>query len=180
VFELLAPYIGKQATSLNDSQVQKTEVRMCPGGSFTPPPHYDKSGQIWGPTDWNCWVGVSFGAPDTAPFYYETGNPPLKRLKIRHPDDALMFMDVELFYVYSPVSAPDYSGGKWTADVDGDGDPDSAASYQPYSHGRPTVHDAGSNVGMLDGHVQRVPYKILWAVDNHFKTPTCTLWNIFD
>jgi len=51
-----------------------------------------------------------------------------------------------------------------SADSDGDGVPDTDPAYAPYSHGRPTVHNMGANVGLLDGHVERVPFKRLWQV----------------
>jgi prepilin-type processing-associated H-X9-DG protein len=40
------------------------------------------------------------------------------------------------------------------------------AQYKPFSHARPTVHNNGANVGLLDGHVERVAYKKLWNIDS--------------
>ena len=31
-----------------------------------------------------------------------------------------------------------------------------------FNNGRPTVHNNGANVTLLDGHVERVPFKKLW------------------
>ncbi|MBP7828264.1 MAG: Type II secretion system protein G precursor [Verrucomicrobia bacterium ADurb.Bin118] len=163
VFELLAPYVAKKTTAYAYSEIQNSDLRKCAGGSTAPPPHY--RGSAWNPTNWNCWIGVNFGNyanPLNGPFYYQvvggTINPPLKGARIKKPSDALMFMDTDYFYVYSPLLRP------FTADSDGDGVPDTDPAYAPYSHGRPTVHNMGANVGLLDGHVERVPFKRLWQV----------------
>jgi prepilin-type N-terminal cleavage/methylation domain-containing protein/prepilin-type processing-associated H-X9-DG protein len=161
VFELLAPYIAKQTTAQALSTVQKAEIRKCPAGSYGPEPFGNTPA-----TEWNCWIGVPFGGygnPLTGPFYYAYNtsgafDPPLKASRIKKPNDALMFTDTTGFYVYSPVQLP------FTDDSDGDGVGDSGASYKPYSHGRPTVHNRGANVTLLDGHVERVPFKKLWEV----------------
>ena len=160
VFENLAPYIMKGVTAEAQSTVQKTEVRKCPGGSYGPEPFGSTpAGQ------WNCWIGVNFGVYKAAlngAFYYQQDasglHPPLKGARIRKPADALMFMDCTGYYVYSPLELP------FTADSDGDGVGDSGAAYKPYSHGRPTVHNGGANVTLLDGHVERVAFKKLWAI----------------
>jgi len=34
-----------------------------------------------------------------------------------------------------------------------------------YNWARPTVHGGGANLTLLDGHVERVSFKKLWAVD---------------
>ena len=165
MFENLAPYVAKQTTPQAQSTVMNAAVRKCPGGSFGPPP-FDKSG-TWLPTDWNCWIGVNFGgygSPLTG-FYYQynesgAADGPFKASRVRKPDDALMFMDTDYYYVYSLILRP------LEVDSDGDGMLDSLAAYAPYSHGRPTVHNNGANVTLLDGHVVRVPKKLLWQVDS--------------
>jgi prepilin-type N-terminal cleavage/methylation domain-containing protein/prepilin-type processing-associated H-X9-DG protein len=162
VFETLAPYVSKTTTSQSESTVHSAEVRKCPGGSYSAPPGFKGT---WNGTNWNCWIGVNFGQYAdklNGPFYYANDggkiNPPLKGTRIRKPADALMFMDTQDFYVYSPVLRP------FSADSDGDGVPDTDPGYSPYSHGRPTVHNNGSNIGALDGHVERVAFKKLWEI----------------
>ena len=158
VFENLAPYVAKKTTTFNESNVQTNELRQCPGGNFGPEPFGNTPA-----TKWNCWVGVVFGTYATklnGPFYYQDANPPLKASRIRKPSDAMVFMDTTGFYVYSPLLRP------FTFDSDGDGVGDSDPGYAPYSHGRPTVHDKGANVTLLDGHVERVPFKKLWELDS--------------
>ena len=163
VFEHLAPYVARQSTAQAQSTVQSYELRKCPGGAYGPEPFGSTPA-----TTWNCWIGANFGGygtPLTGPFFYALNassvfDPPLKGSRIRKADDALMFMDTTGFYVYSPVQRP------WDADSDGDGVNDSLGSYKPYSHGRPTVHSNGANVTLLDGHVERVPFKKLWQIDS--------------
>jgi prepilin-type N-terminal cleavage/methylation domain-containing protein len=176
IFDYLAPYVSKQANVMANSSVIADEVRRCPGGSFGAPPYSTKT---WSPTNWNCWIGVNFGLYKAgqklnAPFYYESlyGDgpwPPVKASSISTPSQALMFMDTEFYYVYSPL----YDA--WSYDADGDGAPDSDPSYAPYNNGRPTVHEQGANVGCLDGHVERVAKKNLWAV-NFFGSPSSPFW----
>ena len=85
-------------------------------------------------------------------------------------------MDSDYFYVYSPWLRA------FTADSDSDGVGDSAAGYEPYSHARPTVHNNGANVALLDGHVERVAFKKLWAITSTPApgTPLHSFWNLDD
>jgi prepilin-type N-terminal cleavage/methylation domain-containing protein/prepilin-type processing-associated H-X9-DG protein len=168
VFDLLAPYVARATATLSQSTIQKAELRKCPGGSFAAPPFHSGT---WAANTWNCWIGVSFGAygsPLTAPFYYGAASasgpftPNLKLARVRKASDALGFMDTDRFWVYSPAEPRN----KFNADSDGDGVNDSLSSYQPFSHGRPTVHASGANVALLDGHVERVSYKNLWRIDS--------------
>ena len=78
-------------------------------------------------------------------------------------DDVLAFMDTLTHYVYSPV----HTGYKFTLDLDGDGARDTMPQYPdvPYNSGCPRVHSSGANVTLLDGHVERVAFKKLWAID---------------
>ncbi len=179
VFETLAPYVAKASTAQADSQVQKADIRKCAGGSFSPPPCYKGTG--WVATNWNSWIGIAFGvyaSPLNGPFYYcqvgSTRNPPLKAATIKKSSDALMFMDTDGYYIYSPVYSP------FTADSDGDGLPDTNPSYAPYSHGRPTVHSMGANVGLLDGHVERVAFKRLWEVNRSTGKVVHSFWYLED
>ena len=125
------------------------------------PPPFSK-----GPfNEWNCWIGANFGAygnPFTAPFYYGDVTPPLNAARIKKPFDAMLFMDTVTHYVYSPVD-PNY---KFALDLNRDGDLDTMPQYpdMPFNFARPTVHNNGANVTLLDGHVERVPFRLLWQV----------------
>jgi prepilin-type N-terminal cleavage/methylation domain-containing protein/prepilin-type processing-associated H-X9-DG protein len=180
IFEILAPYVAKKSTPYAYSTVQKYELRQCPGGSFSAPPAW---GGTWNPTNWNCWIGVNFGTYRTrlnGMFFYQIdgsgSHQALKSTRIRKPHDALMFMDTDYFYVYSPMLRP------FNYDSDGDGEDDSDRSYAPYSHGRPTVHNRGANVALLDGHVERVAFKKLWAITNSPApgSPAHSFWDLED
>ena len=67
-------------------------------------------------------------------------------------------------------------------DSDGDTVDDSDRNYPPYSHGRPTVHNNGANVSLLDGHVERVAFKKLWAITNSPVpgSPVHSFWKLDD
>lgn len=49
----------------------------------------------------------------------------------------------------------------------------------PYNSGRPRVHNNGSNLTLLDGHVERVGFKALWQIDASKKV-THSFWYFED
>ena len=115
-----------------------------------------------------AWVGVYYGAfgnPLTGPFYYGNDMKPLNAARIKKPGDAMIYMDTVTHYIYSPLV------WAFDRDVNRDGTMDSMdAVYStefPFNNGRPTVHNNGANVTLLDGHVERVPFKKLWEWRNN-------------
>jgi prepilin-type N-terminal cleavage/methylation domain-containing protein/prepilin-type processing-associated H-X9-DG protein len=171
VFDSLAPYVSKKTGSnYVYSSVYTWDLRKCPGGGQGRVPYCTAPDSDIDKTGWNCWIGVPFGAfgkPLSGAFYYHQGGssgptPPLKGARIRKPDDALMFLDTTSYYIYCP-SDPMYM---FKLDMNHDGMLDSFDGYAgwPFNYGRPTVHSEGGNVTLLDGHVERVPFKKLWAV----------------
>jgi prepilin-type N-terminal cleavage/methylation domain-containing protein len=170
----LAPYVAKQTQSTNymTSDVMTSPLRRCPSGGSELPPFTTDTGY----GTWNCWIGVNFGTPNangtlTAPFYFNDGTPPVKVSRIRRPVNALLFMDCLTWYVYSPLSDP------FTVDMDHDKVLDSCDCDPgvPYNSGRPTVHDKGDNVALLDGHVAFEPFKVLWQCSK-FGEPLNPYW----
>jgi prepilin-type N-terminal cleavage/methylation domain-containing protein/prepilin-type processing-associated H-X9-DG protein len=180
----LSPYIVRQTqmdVSFTATDIYTNEVRKCPGGSYTAP-DFDPT-TSWPANTWNCWIGANFGAfgnPLSGPFYYGNGNPrmpPLKIGRVKKPSDALMYMDTVTHYVYSPVHA-DY---RFTVDANKDGTPDSMGRYStPFNYGRPTVHSRGAMVTLLDGHAERVPFLLLWAVDRRTGNVSHSFWYMED
>jgi prepilin-type N-terminal cleavage/methylation domain-containing protein/prepilin-type processing-associated H-X9-DG protein len=174
---LLAPYVAKVAQPgaafqsqsgvvLTSTEIFTNEVRKCPGGSYCAPDSYSGT---WNSASWNCWIGANCGVYANSlngPFYYSgsgsTLNPPLSVSRIKKPADAMIFMDTVTHYVCSPV----YSSYKFTVDMDGDGKSDSMiSSSAAFNWGRPTVHDGGANVTLMDGHVERILFEKLWQMD---------------
>ena len=162
LWEKLSPYLAKPTqpgVHFQDQAVHSWELRKCPGGKVGPPP-FSIGKEGYG---WNSWIGANFGLGDplSAPFYYGPRTPPLKASRIKKPADAMTFMDSITHYVYSPLYIP------FARDADGDRVPDSSDSDPgfAFNDGRPTVHNNGANVTLLDGHVERVPYKKLWQTD---------------
>jgi prepilin-type processing-associated H-X9-DG protein len=167
----------QQNVDFSSTDVWTNVLRKCPGGSSQPPPYCQNFPAAWlaDTANWNCWIGANFcryntGNGPAAPFFYGTllgtFNPPLKTTRVRKSAETLMFMDVIDHYVYSPVEA----NFKFDTDVDGDGREDSWSGQVTrygvaFNWARPTVHSRGANVTLLDGHVERVPFKKLWAVD---------------
>jgi prepilin-type N-terminal cleavage/methylation domain-containing protein/prepilin-type processing-associated H-X9-DG protein len=166
----LAPYVARRTVPgvrFDRTEAYTNELRLCPGGSFSAPPFYKGS---WSPTTWNCWIGANFGAfgdPLSGPFYYTDYRQSLKAFRIKKPADAMMFMDTITHYVYSPVEQNYY----FTLDMNGDGKRDTMPQYPdtPFNNGCPTIHSSGANVTLLDGHVERVPFKRLWEVNSASK-----------
>ncbi|MBI3852075.1 MAG: prepilin-type N-terminal cleavage/methylation domain-containing protein [Verrucomicrobia bacterium] len=161
LFQKLAPYVAKptqEGTNFGAADVFNWDLRKCPAGKVGSPPFATVTGY-----GWNCWIGANFGTGDplTAPFYYGPKTPPLRASRVKRPDDALIFMDSITHYVYSPLYTP------FTMDMDHDKVLDSSGDDQGYAYNdaRPTVHNNGANVTLLDGHVERVPFKKLWQVD---------------
>jgi len=177
----LAPYVAKQVQTnklFTQTEAYTNILRRCPGGNFGNLPFTPANAQIPS-TTWNCWIGANFGAfgnPLSGPFYYGDNIPPMKVSRILKPADAMMFMDTVDHYVYSPVD-PSY---RFVTDANKDGMVDTMASYLiPFNFGRPTVHNNGANVTLLDGHVERVPFKALWQV-NANKQVVHSFWYMED
>ena len=163
----LAPYVAKKMqlnTMFNQTEAFTNQLRKCPGGRVGAPPFSKTVGAY---KEWNCWIGANFGAygqPLTAPFYYGDTVAPMNMSRVQRPVDAMMYTDTLTHYVYSPVD-PGYS---LVLDMDGDGAVDTMANYPdtPFNFARPTVHNNGANVTLMDGHVERLSYKRLWKVDS--------------
>jgi prepilin-type N-terminal cleavage/methylation domain-containing protein/prepilin-type processing-associated H-X9-DG protein len=184
---LLAPYVARAVqlgVLFGNTEIFTNELRRCPGGSRAAPDFYKGA---WTPGTsgvggWNCWIGANFGAYGaptlSGPFYYGNhGTRPLNASRIRKPADAMIFMDTITHYVYSPVEP----GYRFTLDLNGDGKVDTMPQYPdtPFNSGRPTVHNSGANLTLLDGHVERIAFKRLWNVDAAGKV-THSFWYLED
>jgi len=166
-YQKLAPYVVKQAAAQpGNAEAYSAESRKCPAGNFGPPPLAGAAVATW--TSWNCWVGVYYGLygnPLTGPFYYGNEMKPMNATRIKKPADAMMYMDTVTHYVYSPLV--------WAFDKDVNGDRMMDTSDGVYAgefsfnNGRPTVHNNGANVTLMDGHAERVPFKKLWEWRNN-------------
>ena len=161
----LAPYVARQTqlgVLFSSTEIYTNDLRRCPGGSLGNAPFSNVSG----PNNWNSWIGANFGRfgnPLSGPLYYLDTTPPLRASRILRPDDAMTFMDTITHYVYSPADA----SYRFTLDLNGDGKVDTMPQYPnvAFNHGRPTVHNNGANVTLLDGHVERVEFQKLWALN---------------
>jgi len=160
-FTKLAPYLARVSQTglfFGEQEVYTNAVRRCPAGKIA-------TGY---PGDWNGWIGANFGAygPTSASdkltgvFYYGNFVGPPKLSRIRRPADCMGYMDTLTHYVYNPA----HNNYHFSDDYDGDGMKDTMPQYPgvPYNFGKPKVHENGSNVILMDGHVERVPYKLLW------------------
>ena len=167
-YQKLAPYVVRAAAAEpGNTEAYTAEVRKCPAGRIGPPPLSGAAVAGW--AEWNCWVGAyygSFGEPLTGPFYYGNNMKPIPATRIKKPADAMMYLDAVTHFVYSPQ----VSSWAFDKDLNGDGMSDSSGSVYAgefsFNNGRPTVHDNGSNVALLDGHAERVSFKKLWEWRN--------------
>jgi prepilin-type N-terminal cleavage/methylation domain-containing protein/prepilin-type processing-associated H-X9-DG protein len=174
---LLAPYVAAAPTNSTVllSATFYSECRKCPAGSTRPPPFMSPTSFAfpWN-MSWNAWIGVYQGqcaCPLAGPFW--PGPEPLSVTSIRNPSEAMAYMDTVSDFVVSPLFCP------FDIDVGSFGQVDSNSEQYaqafPFNWGRPTVHSLGANVTLLDGHVERVPFKKLWAVDKK-NNVTCPYW----
>jgi len=185
VFQDVAPYVAaqRQANLVNatggyyNANIMTAPIRQCPGGSTGDPPltTADLSS-----TAWNCWVGINYGVPAvdgslTGPFYYSNNFASVKVSRIRHPANALIQMDTITWYMYSPEYQP------FTEDLGHDKVLDSCAcdTGMPDNDARPRVHNNAANVALLDGHVELVPFKVLWKCDPNSGLPLNPYWTEF-
>jgi prepilin-type N-terminal cleavage/methylation domain-containing protein/prepilin-type processing-associated H-X9-DG protein len=178
----LAPYLSRkieQSQLFRDTSIFHDELRRCPAG------HLEKvnssaSAASTNSAVWNCWIGANFGLSGdklTGAFYYANMAPPVKLSRIPHPCDAMSFMDTISHYVYSPVE----NRYRFALDLDNDGAPDTTILHPdtPYNCAQPRVHNDGANLTLLDGHVERVPFKSLWKIDSDLRV-THSFWYLED
>jgi prepilin-type N-terminal cleavage/methylation domain-containing protein len=191
VFDYLRPYVAKVSTTLTNEEetisvTTGDPLRMCPGGSTTPPPNFNSSqlgtSGTWYSTNWNCWIGANLGnyisgQALNAPFYYEIDSgltaPPCKASFFTRPAGSMVFTDVSVYFVYSPSWDP------WDVGTVNRKIPDSysqAGNGYAFSQGRPTVHNNGSEVTCLDGHVAHSPFSQLYGWNTSSWTPSSTYW----
>ncbi len=187
----LAPFLaraenGGSGTSFYVQGIYTNAVRACPGG---------KSSAAAGFSSWSAWIGVNFGryasSPTlTGPFVYWKNSvngipagPAIKLSRINKPTDCMGFVETVSHYVYNPLADSSY---RWdlTYSDGSNGGPDSSgylfgAYGVPYNHAVAKVHDKGNNVGLLDGHVEYVPFRVLWASTSLGK-PVNSYWNAGD
>jgi prepilin-type N-terminal cleavage/methylation domain-containing protein/prepilin-type processing-associated H-X9-DG protein len=165
----LAPYVARKVqvnVQFGLTEVWTNELRKCPGGSAAQPPFSDPVALA---DNWNCWIGANFGTRAAAPFFYfdpgnGTINRPLKGSQVKKPAEVMLFMDSITHYIYNPT-VPAY---KFTVTRDPELAPakDSMSPYNvAFNWARPTVHNNGANVTLLDGHAERISLKKLWQVD---------------
>lgn len=161
----LAPYVMKAAaqTVFHDTAIFRDDLRRCPGGRREKRRQTESSNT----NRWNTWIGAHFGyigKPLSGAFYYANMTPPVRLSHISKPADAMAYIDTVSHYVYSPVE----DRYRFNLDMDNDGVLDSTSVHAnaPYNEARPRVHNDGANVTLLDGHVERVPFKSLWKLNS--------------
>ena len=172
-FTKLAPYVVRATKEgfFGDQDIYTNAVRRCPGGKMV-------AGY---PDNWNAWIGANFGAfgPTTPTdvltgvFYYGNFMGPPKMARIKKPVDSMAYMDTLTHYVYNPA----HTSYRFSFDYDKDGMKDTMPQYPsvPYNFAQPKVHSGGANITLLDGHVERVTFKILWRA-NAAGQPVHSFW----
>lgn len=168
-YNILGPYLGVDESNADaaDTELADTfqDLRECPTGK--------------------AWIGVHYGGFNngptiTAPFVYGRDainggtSRPIRLEQISTPSAYLMLLDTQQFFVYSPTI--------WALDTDTDGDGLSDSSSPltpvgPYNLATPKVHDGGCNVGLVDGHVERISFTELWGLDSNGSVSHQYWWN---
>lgn len=145
-FEITASYIGEDPNT-----VLKSKARLCPSG--------------------RAGVGVPYGAfrPVGPPFPTPRPNAPivygnhgpLLFGEVQYPSSWAMLLDTDINHHFM------YTYNNWTPTVDTDADniPDTNSALiawiftgAQYNGARPRVHRDSINMGMVDGHAERLAY----------------------
>jgi prepilin-type N-terminal cleavage/methylation domain-containing protein len=172
----LSPYIHRSESytvNIYDQNILTNKVRACPAGKLIP----DASLTV---SQWSAWIGANFGGyadrdrkPLSGPFLYQSdgysSGPPVKAGTISRPAECMAFIETRTFYMHAPLTK-NYSSWAWDINPDNDysaGSVNSSSAligYGPYNVAVAKVHGGKGNVvGLLDGHVEYMPYKRLWA-----------------
>ncbi len=180
----LSPYVD-QPTDIDprdtfvanrSTPAPQLDLLRCPSGRPTPPP-YSTVGEGWPTGLSNCYIGIvpvderMHSRRDGYTSFFSVfsnanlDQPPIKATRIRNPSEAIVFLDT----VYGRMSTPVAPEGRFRVDVDGNGRPDSSPRHLSewkfgFNRARPSVHNAGANVTLFDGHVERVRYNTLWDI----------------
>ena len=199
-YDTLGPYLSDKADSdASDDIAGGTwsgvytdgwyrEIKWCPSsrqlGRYET---YDQimadmaNGGMCGYTVNFSWYPIA-GAKATAPFRYgkwgSTPGTPMKLSSIRSPGAVMGFAEAQgaRFILVNPF---ENSGFWWQFDTDGDGINDSRwDGVNEYSGFHPKIHNDGSNVALMDGHVEYVKFKKLWAVDDTGVLPAHPFWKM--
>jgi prepilin-type N-terminal cleavage/methylation domain-containing protein/prepilin-type processing-associated H-X9-DG protein len=179
----LAPYLSHATSGSYYDGIITNVVRACPGGNAT----MGKWGGVW--ANWSSWICANFAWDNlttiTAPFVYRTMsdgtvNHITKISSIRHPSDAMAFIEGTSLFVYDPVDTH-YTfdaSGPW---IDSGVGPVDYAGWTInngyYNACEAKIHsNKGNNAGLLDGHVSFVLFRDLWKC-NGSGTPKHPYWN---
>ncbi len=155
-----------------------TEVRQCPSSERVNAPYQttaDFGNDLFGGDGVVAYTAHGDqrwrGGKPRGPFNYylhNSGTSPIVKLSgISMPSALGAFFEGRNIIAWSPFGLY-----PWSQDYDFDGDPDSftQTNWQvPYSTARPRIHNDGSNVALMDGHVEYVKKDDLWALDMYDK-----------
>jgi len=186
---LLGPYISD--ANANDPREVYASLGLdtgfaiqflrCPSGKNQMPPFADTS-RYRNQDFYNAHIGIlaadeySYNTfrrelpPRRKPVYSIFSNALVNRKafhvsRIREHAEAMVFTDT----VYSRMSTPIEKWGHFDRDMDGDQQLDSSGFHFSthgiaFNRARPKIHNHGSNVALLDGHVEYVRFETLWQL----------------
>jgi prepilin-type N-terminal cleavage/methylation domain-containing protein/prepilin-type processing-associated H-X9-DG protein len=176
----LAPYLSQITSGTYYDSVITNKVRTCPGGG-----PIGKWGGAW--AQWSSWIGVNFGGyttdPLTGPFVYSSQDgvkfgPPIKTSRILKPVNCLCFIEVTSLFLYNPLHWNFNAASPYIDTSVGPVDYNAGTVNNGYFNAcEAKVHgNSGNNVGLLDGHVEFVPFRALWKCNNS-GVPGHPYWN---
>ena len=190
-YDELAPYLSDKAdTDVSDDIANEyyssvvtnnwyLKVRWCPSSRRRSRDRYEDLVQLnadmgkgdkcsyvvnfgWNPHEFSNGMGSELVAPFRYGKFDGSQTPPMKLSKIRSPGAVMAFAESSGSAV---LVNPFEKGFNWGYDTDGDGDVDSRfVEEASYSGFKPKIHSDGSNVALMDGHVEYVKFKKLWGV----------------
>jgi prepilin-type N-terminal cleavage/methylation domain-containing protein len=171
-YNMVAPYLGiKVPSGLKPDEYAAftAALRQCPTGKASMAVNYGNPAKKLGGKQYAPFIFGGSLDPSTGEFVSYS---PVKFENCRRPSGWILFMDAlkNSRYVYDPA--------EWIFDWDSDGDGKFDSMRQAgltYNWAAPKAHLNGMSMVLADGHVEWLPFRVIWDCDVR-GVPTHSYW----